>query len=77
MGINLNVLTLKKNLIDAINGSGLPISVISYVVKDVPHEVQVEEQKIIQNEIQFGASQSLFFFFHTYANYTYYYMRRY
>lgn len=52
MGINLNVLTLKKNLIDAINGSGLPISVISYVVKDVLHEVQVEEQKIIQNEIQ-------------------------
>ena len=52
MGINLNVLTLKKNLIDAINGSGLPISVISYVVKDILHEVQVEEQKIIQNEIQ-------------------------
>ena len=52
MGINLNVLTLKKNLIDSINGSGLPISVISYVVKDVLHEVQVEEQKIIQNEIQ-------------------------
>ena len=52
MGINLNVLTLKKNLIDAINGSGLPISVISYVVKDVLHEVQVEEQKTIQNEIQ-------------------------
>ena len=52
MGVNLNVLTLKKNLIDAINGSGLPISVISYVVKDVLHEVQVEEQKIIQNEIQ-------------------------
>ena len=52
MGINLNVLTLKKNLIDAINGSGLPISFISYVVKDVLHEVQVEEQKIIQNEIQ-------------------------
>ena len=52
MGINLNVLTLKKNLIDATNGSGLPISVISYVVKDVLHEVQVEEQKIIQNEIQ-------------------------
>ena len=52
MGINLNVLTLKKKLIDAINGSGLPISVISYVVKDVLHEVQVEEQKIIQNEIQ-------------------------
>ena len=51
MGINLNVLTLKKNLIDAINGSGLPISVISYVVKDVLHEVQVEEQKIIQKEI--------------------------
>ena len=46
------MLTLKKNLIDAINGSGLPISVISYVVKDVLHEVQVEEQKIIQNEIQ-------------------------
>lgn len=52
MGINLNVLTLKKKLIDAINGSGLPISVISYVVKDVLHEVQLEEQKIIQNEIQ-------------------------
>ena len=52
MGVNLNVLTLKKNLIDAINGSGLPISVISYVVKAVLHEVQVEEQKIIQNEIQ-------------------------
>lgn len=52
MGINFNVLTIKKNLIDAINGSGLPISVISYVVKDVLHEVQVEEQKIIQNEIQ-------------------------
>ena len=52
MGVNLNVLTLKKNLIDAINGSGVPISVISYVVKDVLHEVQVEEQKINQNEIQ-------------------------
>lgn len=50
--MNLQIESIKSNLIDIINNSGLPIGVIHYMLKDISREVATEYNKTLLTEQQ-------------------------
>lgn len=50
--MNLQIESIKSNLINVINNSGLPIGVIHYVLKDISTEVANEYHRILSLEQQ-------------------------
>lgn len=49
---NLKVEELKENIINIINNSGLPISVIYYVYKNILKDIEMEYFRVLQEQQQ-------------------------
>lgn len=51
-GFNLKVSEYKTNIIRGINDSGLPISVISMIFREIVRDLEKVETETLQNEMQ-------------------------
>lgn len=50
--MNIQIENTRKNLVNDINNSGLPVGVALYILKDIVHELENAYNTIIQREYQ-------------------------
>ena len=49
-GFNTYINDFKKNLVNEINQSGLPVGIIYYILKDLYHDIEEAYQTVLINE---------------------------
>lgn len=52
MGIDLQILEFKQKIIDTINGSQMPLSISSYVLREILMVIEGKLNEQIQRELQ-------------------------
>lgn len=49
-GFNTYINDFKRNLVNEINQSGLPVGIIYYILKDLLHDIEEAYQNVLVNE---------------------------
>lgn len=52
MNIDLQINKAKQDIINTINNTGLPISIISMILDSLTNQIYIEENRILQEEQQ-------------------------
>lgn len=58
-GTNLAVVDLKKGIVDVVNASNMPISVVSLVLQSLLAEVKASEELVLEQERQSYANEQM------------------
>ena len=52
MTVNVAILNTKNNIVKAVNESGLPLSIISLIFKDILSEIDSKAQEELKQDLQ-------------------------
>lgn len=52
MGFNMAAAKFRSGVINQINGSGIPITTVLFILKDIVREAEKEAEKAVEQEVQ-------------------------